>query len=162
MESGLDSRSGWTCSYRPAFAAMLFFVTTPQPLAQEEASALGRGAGGGTSGPRRIFIAGWRDLNGRKLQVLLGARSLKLILLQLFLLAHDILHTSHFKTLAPQRRAARAGQCRIHLQPIAISISRTVDLQRRQLQGLRHGSASAQSRMSPEPKRGTDQRQQGA
>lgn len=104
--AGVDSGTGWTCSYRPAFTPMLFFVASPQPLAQEEASALGRGAGGGTSGPRRVLVAGWRDLNGRKLQVLLGSGSLKLILLRLFLLAHDVLHTSHFKALAPQRRAA--------------------------------------------------------
>lgn len=125
-----------SCSYRPALTAVLFLLSSPQPLAQEEASALGRGAGGGTARPHRVLVAGRRDLNGRKLQVLLGAGMLKLFLLQLLLLAHYILHTAHFKALAAQRRAGQAGQGRIHHGSVALPVCRALDLQRGQLEGL--------------------------
>lgn len=143
-----------SCSYRPALTAVLFFLSSSQPLAQEEASALGRGAGCGTARPHRILVAGWRDLNGRKLQVLLGAGTLKMFLL---FLAHDVLHTPHFKALAAQRRA---GQGRIHHRSVTLPVCRALDLQRGQLEGLEHGSASVQSHMSPEPNKDTDQRAQ--
>ncbi len=137
-----------SCSYRPALTAVLFFLASSQPLAQEEASALGWGAGGGTARPRCILVAGRRDLNGWKLQVLLTPRTLKLFLLQLLLLAHDVLHPAHFKALAPQRGARRAGQGQIHHASITLPICRALDLQHGQLEGFWHGSASAQSYMS--------------
>ncbi len=149
-----------SCSYRPALTAVLFFLASSQPLAQEEASALGWGAGGGTARPRCILVAGRRDLNGWKLQVLLTPGTLKLFLLQLLLLAHDVLHPAHFKALAPQRGAGRAGQGQIHHASITLPICRALDLQHGQLEGFWHGSASAQSYMSPEPSTDADQRAQ--
>lgn len=62
-------------SYPPAFAGLFLLLSDLQPFPQQEAFASWRGAGRGAAGPggRGVFIAGRRYLNGRQLQVLLGA-----------------------------------------------------------------------------------------
>lgn len=69
---GEVSREG---PYQPALTALLLLLSDLQPLPQQETLASRRGAGRGAVRPGRggVFIAGWRDLNGRQLEVFLGA-----------------------------------------------------------------------------------------
>lgn len=69
---GEVSREG---PYQPALTALLLLLSDLQPLLQQETLASWRGAGRGAVRPGRegVFVAGWRDLNGRQLKVFLGA-----------------------------------------------------------------------------------------
>lgn len=88
-------------SYRPALTALLLLVTPSEPLAQEEAPPPRGGTGRGAVGPGRIFVAGWRDLDGGELQVLLGTGAPGGAIGCLPLALH-VLHASHLEALAPQ------------------------------------------------------------
>lgn len=107
-EWGEMSREG---PYQPALTALLLLLSDFQPLPQQETLAARGGAGCGASRPGRggIFIAGRRDLNGRQLEVLLGAgvgsgREVTVIQTPSFKLplAGDVPHSAHLEALAAE------------------------------------------------------------
>lgn len=99
--------------YQPAVTGLLLLLSDLQPLPQQETLAARRGAGRGASRPGRggVFVAGWRDLNGGQLEVLLGAgarpgREVAHSQPPLFHLplAGHVPHAPHLEALAPERR----------------------------------------------------------
>lgn len=140
--------------YRPALTALLLLLSDLQPLPQQEALPSRRGAGRGAPGPgrRAVLIAGRRDLNGRQLQVLLGARVTagrvaardgQPLPLALLLTGH-VPHPPHLETFATQRRRGGAGAHAAigHRWAAAVGVDRPVvwdaDLEGRGSEGVTH------------------------